>query len=67
VPAEALVLETDAPDISPVWLHSQRNTPEELPRIGAALAELRGMPVDEIARLTTANAQAALPRLRMPA
>jgi TatD DNase family protein len=50
-----------------VWLHSQRNTPEELPRIGAALAELRGMPVDEIARITTANAQAALPRLRMPA
>lgn len=67
VPADALVLETDAPDISPVWLHPQRNTPEELPRIGAALAELRGMPVDEIARLTTANAQAALPRLRMPA
>jgi TatD DNase family protein len=67
VPAEALVLETDAPDISPVWLHPQRNTPEELPRIGAALAELRRMPVDEIARITTANAQAAMPRLRMPA
>ncbi|MBK4733064.1 TatD family hydrolase [Noviherbaspirillum pedocola] len=67
VPNDALVLETDAPDISPVWLHPQRNTPEALPRIGAALAELRGMPVDEIARITTANAQAALPRLRMPA
>ncbi|HEX8886543.1 MAG TPA: TatD family hydrolase [Noviherbaspirillum sp.] len=67
VPASALVLETDSPDISPVWLHPQRNTPEQLPRIGAALAELRGMPVDEIARITTANAQAALPRLRMPA
>jgi TatD DNase family protein len=64
VPESALVLETDAPDISPVWLHPQRNTPEQLPRIGAALAELRCMPVDEIARITTANAQHALPRLQ---
>ena len=66
VPESALVLETDAPDISPVWLHPARNTPEQLPRIGAALAELRCMPVDEIARLTTANAQHALPRLQLP-
>ena len=67
VPETALVLETDAPDISPVWLHPQRNTPEQLPRIGAALAELRCMPVDEIARITTANAQHALPRLQRSA
>ena len=67
VPTSALVLETDAPDISPVWLHPQRNTPEQLPRIGAALAELRSMPVDEIASITTANAHAALPRLQLPA
>ena len=66
VPESALVLETDAPDISPVWLHPARNTPEQLPRIGAALAELRCMPVEEIARLTTANAQHALPRLQLP-
>ena len=47
-----------------VWLHPERNSPEQLPRIGAALAELRCMPVDEIARITTANAHAALPRLQ---
>ena len=64
LPASALVLETDAPDISPVWLHPGRNSPEQLPRIGAALAELRSMPVDEIASLTTANAHAALPRMQ---
>lgn len=66
VPASALVLETDAPDISPVWLHPERNTPEQLPRIGATLAELRSLLVGEIASLTTANAQAALPRLQHP-
>jgi TatD DNase family protein len=60
---EAMVLETDAPDIAPAWRHPERNTPEELPRIGRALAELRGMPVDEVQAVTTANARAALPRL----
>jgi TatD DNase family protein len=63
LPASAIVLETDAPDISPAWLHPQRNSPEQLPRIGHALAELRAMPPDEVARFTTANAGAALPRL----
>lgn len=59
----ALVLETDAPDISPVWLHPRRNTPEALPRIGQALAELRGVPLERIAAITSRNACDALPRL----
>jgi TatD DNase family protein len=63
LPIEALVLETDAPDISPAWLHPQRNSPEQLPRIGEVLAELRGMPIDAVARATSANAVAAMPRL----
>ncbi len=74
LPLDALVLETDAPDIPPHWLYvnAERraagepqglNTPAELPRIGAALAELRGLPVDEVAHATTANARRVLPRL----
>lgn len=63
LPPQALVLETDAPDISPAWLHPARNSPEELPRIGATLAELRNMSADALAALTTSNALAALPRL----
>jgi TatD DNase family protein len=63
MPQEALVLETDAPDISPVWLHPERNSPAELPRIGEVLAELRSMPVEQVAKLTFANARHALPRL----
>jgi TatD DNase family protein len=63
LPIEAFVLETDAPDISPAWLHPQRNSPEQLPRIGEVLAELRGMPIDAVARATSANAVAAMPRL----
>jgi len=53
LPLEALVLETDSPDIPPQWLYrtaAERaagaaqglNTPAELPRIGAVAAGLRG-------------------------
>jgi TatD DNase family protein len=74
VHAAAPVLETDAPDIPPFWLYrtaaeraqgerTQRNEPAELPRIAAALAELRGWSLDETAAITAANAHAALPRL----
>lgn len=59
----ALVLETDAPDIPPAWLHRRRNSPEELPRIGQTLAELRGLPVEQVAEITSRNAHAVLPRL----
>jgi TatD DNase family protein len=63
LPLESIVLETDAPDISPSWIHPGRNSPDQIPRIGAVLAELRGIPVDEVAAATTANAHTALPRL----
>ena len=63
LPADAIVLETDAPDISPSWLHPQRNSPVQLPAIGNVLAQLRNLPPDEVARQTAVNAQLALPRL----
>jgi TatD DNase family protein len=73
VPLEAIVMETDAPDIPPQWLYrtaearsagaTMRNAPAELPRIGAELAGLRGMDAGALAAATTANAFAALPRL----
>jgi len=68
LPADAVVLETDAPDIPPQWLYrpagaSLRNEPGELPRIAATLAALRGWTLDETAHITSGNARAALPRL----
>jgi TatD DNase family protein len=74
LPLSALVVETDAPDIPPHWLyrsaadrangHAQgRNEPGELPRISEALASLRGMPPEDLAAATAANAAAALPKL----
>jgi TatD DNase family protein len=63
LPLSSIVLETDAPDIPPSWLGRTRNSPAELPRIAACLATLRGIAVDEVAAATSANCQAALPRL----
>ena len=73
LPLEALVLETDAPDIPPQWLYRTaaqraggeqgRNEPAELPRIAAGLAALRGLTLEALAHATQANARAALPRL----
>jgi TatD DNase family protein len=60
---DAIVLETDAPDISPVWTHPDRNSPEQLPRIGEVLAGLRGMSASAMAQVTSGNARRALPRL----
>jgi TatD DNase family protein len=73
LPIEALVLETDAPDIPPQWLYrsaaeraagaTARNEPAELPRIAEVMAGLRGISLPALAEQTAANARAALPRL----
>ena len=74
LPLDAIVLETDAPDIPPHWLYTRadvralgeaqgRNEPGELPRIAAVVAQLRGITLDTLAEATERNACAALPRL----
>ncbi|WP_321794532.1 TatD family hydrolase [Caballeronia sp. J97] len=63
LPLDAIVLETDAPDIAPSWRYKQRNTPDQVARIAQVLAQLRGIDENALAIGTTANAHAALPRL----
>jgi TatD DNase family protein len=63
VPLDALVLETDAPDIAPAWRYKTRNTPAEIPAIALALSALRQVPIEAIANATAGNARAILPRL----
>ena len=63
LPLESIVLETDAPDISPAWVHPGRNSPEQLPAIGAALAAMRGLDADAVRAATHAGALATMPRL----
>jgi len=63
LPLEAIVLETDAPDISPAWVHPGRNSPEQLPGIGRVLAELRDVDPDQVRAASYRSALAAMPRL----
>jgi len=68
LPLEALVLETDAPDIPPAWLghpgkEAPRNEPAQVARIGRELARLRGLHYEDVVSATGGNAQRALPRL----
>ncbi|MCV2216261.1 TatD family hydrolase [Thauera sp. Sel9] len=56
LPLDAIVLETDAPDIPPEWARGQRNEPANLSRYASILAELRKVPVEEIIAATGRNA-----------
>jgi len=58
LPLDAIVLETDSPDIPPVWIGRGRNAPGELPLIAKALADLRGVSVETVAAATTHTAKA---------
>ena len=64
LPLSSIVMETDAPDIAPSWLHPGVNTPAETAAIGEALAALRGDAPACVARATTKNALDVMPRLR---
>lgn len=57
VPLERLLLETDAPYLSPVPHRGQRNESAYIPLIAQRIADLRGITLEEVARQTTANAQ----------
>ena len=71
LPLDALVLETDSPDIPPHWLYvtaqqreagvaQGRNTPAQVPRIAQVLADLRGVSVEEVREVTTMNVKRVL-------
>jgi TatD DNase family protein len=74
LPLDAIVVETDAPDIPPHWLYVTAqarqsgtpqacNTPAEIPRIAQALAQLRGIELEALQAAVWRNAQSALPKL----
>ncbi len=60
LPPEALVIETDAPDIPLAGHRGEDNLPEYLPGVLAALATLRGENAELTAGYTTANAKRVL-------
>jgi TatD DNase family protein len=75
LPIEAIVLETDSPDMPPHWLYKtaeQRasgepqglNEPAQLPRIAQVLADLRSISLEALSQSVWENSLAALPKIK---
>ncbi len=58
LPLARLLVETDAPLLAPEGHRGRRNEPARVADVGHVLAQVQGRPVEEVARITTANARA---------
>jgi TatD DNase family protein len=56
-PLDRMMVETDSPYLAPVPHRGARNQPAWVPLVGAAVAETKGLPIEEVARATTATAE----------
>ena len=56
IPIDHMVLETDSPYLAPVPYRGKRNESSYIPIIGEKLAQLKEIPLDEVAKVTTRNA-----------
>jgi len=55
VPDDRLLIETDSPYLAPVPYRGKINSPAYVPHVAARIAELRGVPVEHVAEVTSAN------------
>jgi TatD DNase family protein len=51
-----IVLETDAPYLAPVPNRGKRNEPSMLPYVAEKISQIKGISIEEVARITTENA-----------
>jgi TatD DNase family protein len=57
VPLDRLLLETDAPFLTPVPQRGKRNEPAYVRHVAETIARVRALPVEEIAQQSTENAE----------
>jgi TatD DNase family protein len=57
VPLDQIVIETDAPYLTPAPNRGKRNEPGSVEIVAEKIAELKGISVDEVAKVTTENAR----------
>jgi TatD DNase family protein len=57
VPLERCLVETDSPYLAPVPHRGKLNSPAFVPLVAAELARLKGLPVEQVAAVTTANCE----------
>ena len=64
VPDDRILIETDSPFLAPVPLRGRRNEPAFIRHTCEFLARLRGVPAEDFAELTFANAESVLAPVR---
>ncbi len=57
LPLNSIILETDAPYLTPVPHRGKRNDPSYLPLVASKIAEWKNLSIDEVAKVTTSNAK----------
>lgn len=63
VPLDRILIETDAPYLTPHPYRGKRNEPSYVAYVAEAIARLRDLSLDEVATITTANAERLFRRL----
>jgi TatD DNase family protein len=66
VPLDRLLIETDSPYLAPVPHRGKTNTPAWVPHVAAMVAQLKGLPVEEVAQVTSANTTSLFRRMAQP-
>lgn len=56
IPLESIILETDAPYLSPIPYRGKRNEPSYVGLVAEKIVEWKGVDMEEVAQVTTANA-----------
>lgn len=57
LPIERILLETDCPYMSPEPFRGQRNEPKNVVYVADQIARLKGLPIEDVCRITTQNAE----------
>ena len=61
VPLDRCLIETDSPYLAPVPYRGKTNNPSYVPSVAKQIAELKGVPVETIARATSENFERLFP------
>ncbi len=64
VPLDRLLIETDSPYLAPVPYRGKINNPSYVPHVAARIAEVRNMPIEDVARATSTNFERLFQRVR---
>ena len=66
LPDDRLLIETDSPYLAPVPYRGKINSPAYVPHVAARIAELRGVPLEQVAQLTSDNFNRLFAKVQTP-